>query len=474
MIRNEPNKIIQPSFNYIDGFCKPKKIKILLSPSLNDKVDIEFIKQGNVFHFKLINNIPETFNEFAAHLEELFDNNTILDENYTFSFLSQSLQKFELTPKDDTVKGSLRSFIENRKEDYNGSFLRFVQPFSSNPKIGSISESNNLRTDQKVLYGFGIISIQIDRNLFDIFRVSIGKQNYCLIDSKQLIDLDLFDKICSAIFYAYSFLFGYSAGEESFILSSANSEFETINGAIFISKPSSLEHKFCVFDSMEIQSLKLSSSFYQFPKNTFSALCEKIYSDEKYFRLINLIHEANLNKYSYSSCVLFSVALETISNIMNDQTSSPPISPERFEKSNIFNELCVDVERNQYLNKPEKQFIISKKLITLNKPTNIDRISSLFRFQTFRLPSQFEIALKYRDKYLHGSSPKNTNNIPEEYENHKRKFELQFLVNVLTLKAVGYSGYIRNTCAFMEYFSQLEKGVKRANIETSTSFYYKI
>jgi len=112
--------------------------------------------------------------------------------------------------------------------------------------------------------------------------------------------------------------------------------------------------------------------------------------------------------------------------------------------------------------------------MSLNKPTNVDKISSLFGIVSFPLPEQFVKALKYRDKYLHGSLPKNEQNIPEEYENFRRKFELQFLVNILTLKFINYHGYLRNTCAFMEYYSQIEKGIEKGKVKQNTSFYYEI
>ncbi|NOU46477.1 MAG: hypothetical protein HOO86_05365 [Bacteroidales bacterium] len=474
MERIKINKTVNPTLEYIDNFGRRKKINIDLSDANIKQIEIDLWKQENEMAFEMTDSLDGTFHEVASYLDKIFDNNTITSGDLSFSFLSRALGNLRFNAGEGKIKGSLRSLIESKKNNYDGKFLRMVQPFAKTPKIGTFSGAVDLETDQKVKYGVGIINIQIKGKRLDIFRVSVEKEKYCFIDSVEKIDLDLFDKICSTFFYAYSYLFGYNVGKEAYILTSLQPDFESIENAMFYSKSPSSEHDFKIFDSMEIRSLGISSEFYQFPSITLSTLCEKLFSDEKYLKLINLINEANLNNYYYSSCVLFSVALETISGLIISSSNPQPIDPTRFEASNILSQLRQTIEENDTLNRTDKNFLIEKKIMSINKPTNADKITSPFEHLNISLPDPFKKALKYRDKYLHGSSPKNTTEKTGDYEDFVRKFELQFVVNVLTLKFAGYSGYLRNAKAIIELYSQIEKGIKKNEVKLSTSLYYKI
>ncbi len=66
----------------------------------------------------------------------------------------------------------------------------------------------------------------------------------------------------------------------------------------------------------------------------------------------------------------------------------------------------------------------------LNKPTNPDKFDSPFVKYNICLPNNFKKALKYRDKYFHGSIPQGNKLGTFRANNLNRAFELQFLVSV--------------------------------------------
>jgi len=204
-------------------------------------------------------------------------------------------------------------------------------------------------------------------------------------------------------------------------------------------------------------------------------MCNKLIDEEKYRRTLMIIHEANLNEYSLSTCILFSSALETISSLIATENKGLcRINEDRFATSELITKLTEKVKENKILKEEDKKFIIEKKLPNLNNPTNTDKFESPFIKYKISLPSNFKKALKYRNKYFHGSIPEGNMLGTFRANNLNRAFELQFLVNVLTLKYVGYRGFLKNRSIEMEYYTQKEQGKKDEDITINQSLYYKI
>lgn len=199
-------------------------------------------------------------------------------------------------------------------------------------------------------------------------------------------------------------------------------------------------------------------------------------SEEKYLRTLNIIHEANQNEYSLSTCILYTVALETISSIIKitEADSSFPIDADSFGKSDIITKLTKVINDSDELNEQDKTFLIDKKIQYLNKPTNVGKFELPFLKYNVVLPVNFKKALKYRDKYLHGSIPKGNKLGTFHANNNNRAFELQFLVNILTLKYVGYQDFLKNRSTEMEYYAQKNRGIKDEDITINQPLYYNI
>ena len=476
MKRPSRDKIINPTLNKIQKFTG-KKTLVFYSPEnewlFNNPVKIS--KTNKYFTFEIENKSFKKPNEVLEDLDNAFSHTQLKGKDTYFTCFPYATDNIKISFSSKKISGKINSLLEGKVTDYDNKYLRFVQPLSRTARIGNISNAIDLKTDQEVMYGVGILRLEISNYYFDIFRISENKKEYIFIDSIQKMFFEDFDKITKMFFQAYSYIFGILCGGESYIVSSKSESFELIDKILFGQKPDEKLHDNYIFDSHEIRELKFSKSFFLFPCEIFSNMCNKLVDEEKYQRTLNIIHEANLNVYSLSTCILFSSALETISSLIAKENKGLcPINEDRFANSELITKLTEKVEENTILKEEDKKFIIEKKLPNLNNPTNVDKFESPFIKYKINLPDNFKKALKYRDKYLHGSIPKGNKLGTFRANNFNRAFELQFLVNVLTLKYVGYQGLLKNRSTEMEYYTQKEKGKKDEDITINQSLYYNI
>jgi len=477
MKKSSRKKIIKPTSHKIQELIK-KKTLVFISPEnewlLNNPIKTS--KTNKHFTFEIENKSFKKPSEALEDLDKAFSSTQMKGKNKYFTCFPYAADNIRTPPLQfEKISGTLNSLIEGEESDYDNKFLRFIQPLSRTPRIGNLSDALDLNTDQEVMYGVGIIKLKISNYYFDIFRISEEKKEFIFIDSTQEMSIEDFSISVAAFFQAYSYIFGILCGGESYIVSSKTESFEVIDNILFKYNPDEKVHNNYIFDSHEIREHKFSKSFFLFPCEVLTNMCDKLIDEEKYRRTLMIIHEANLNEYSLSTCILFSSALETISSLIATENKGLcRINEDRFATSELITKLTEKVKENKILEEKDKKFIIEKKLPNLNNPTNTDKFESPFIKYKISLPSNFKKALKYRDKYFHGSIPEGNMLGTFRANNLNRAFELQFLVNVLTLKYVGYRGFLKNRSIEMEYYTQKEQGKKDEDITINQSLYYKI
>ena len=243
---------------------------------------------------------------------------------------------------------------------------------------------------------------------------------------------------------------------------------------MFFSRNKDLGHSDPLYKSLEIRNYNYSNEYFVFPKKAFNKFCENLVNDSKFLRAINILFEANQNKYSLSKCILYASCIETLSGLIKVNNIPKPIDSVRFEKSDIINILTKQINDSKELNEKDKVFLIEKKIKYINTPTNPDRLEQIFKKHSINLPLKFLKALAYRNFYLHGNIPKGKKLGSFDNDNYNRAFELLFLANVLALKAIGYNGFVKNYSAEMEYYSQKADGLKDKDILIDHSLYYSI
>ncbi len=465
-------KYVSATFAKLSEFKTRKAFKVKSVDKHFNNIELDIWFMDNKFQFYLDASKVDSYTSIYKNIDKLFNSDTAHNRQGSFSFLKYTSDNINIGLASQTFEGELNSMIQDNLSEYKDEYLRFLIPFKKHAKIGVIENYKELRTDQKVMYGVGFNSLNITGIDMHVCRVSEGDIKYLMIDVLNKEDIQYIDKRIDALLITLSYLYGTGFESDCYFVSSEDASFQIINRVAFYTREKNYNHTSPIYDSMEIREYKFTKDYYVLSQKVLTNLCEKIINEEKFLRAVEIYIEAVQNKYSLSKCVLFSTCLETIVGLVKLDSKTNPIELERFNKSEILSKLVKVVNETEQLTIADKKFLIEKKLQYINSPTNPDKIGLSISNYNIKLPEKFKKAMTYRNLYLHGSIPKGNLLGSVNNDNFARAFELQFLVNILILKMVGYSGFLKNYSAEMEYYTKKENNHKDLIIDHS--LYYKI
>jgi DNA polymerase III epsilon subunit-like protein len=192
--------------------------------------------------------------------------------------------------------------------------------------------------------------------------------------------------------------------------------------------------------------------------SVFSKLCTTIKTKEPYSRCCELIIEGNQSKQVLLRAGIYSIALETLTNIIYEENKEKinPISDKKLAKliRGKFSEVVK--EYDEFISEYGMK-IIESKINDINKPTNSKKLSMPFELYRIKLNKDDIEILNHRNKFLHGTSPFGEEELKEkEYEIKFIIARLHYMINSLMLKYIGYSGHIINYPAWIQ-FNKKEK-----------------
>lgn len=186
-------------------------------------------------------------------------------------------------------------------------------------------------------------------------------------------------------------------------------------------------------------------------------VASKIYKDSKTKRIIELIIEGTKTENLVLRASVYSVAIETLTNIIYDENeqSLNPIKDEKLVEKITHKLLAVIDEYSAFMD-DEIFDILSKKINNINKPINVDRLTKSFSILGIELNKHDKDTLKARNKFLHGSTPFKNFEIDKKKEKEfiLMTTKLRFLIMSLLLKYLGYKGHIYN---YYGYSKSLEE-----------------
>ena len=208
---------------------------------------------------------------------------------------------------------------------------------------------------------------------------------------------------------------------------------------------------------------KLEPDLKPITANVFNCFCTKMVKDADFSRIIYSIMEVN-NKQTVLSyplrCSLYSVILEMLSSyfykLIEKERKYSYFKSEK-DKKNFIRSLKEAARKNWPTDKDSSKIAdtpIFKKLDNICAPTNNDKLIAPFRYLGISLSDKEEEIIGKRNFLLHGA-----NIFPRKFmdfvkETQYVNCELNYLVNALILKYVGYSGKIKNLSKI--YLSYLE------------------
>ena len=468
------NKYLSESFRRMDELSAKKKLQIKDSePTLNNQF-IEIWKSGNEFEFTIENCSFQLSTEYSS----IFDTCCLFGNTKSYSFLKNTLRSASFDVQNDKTTGTLNSIIESESEKITNSYIRLIQPINEPAKIGYIDGFVDLKTDTGTIYPGGLNQFLINGNTIEVFKGDKENNNCLIIDSCSKIDFEDFQIITAALFAAYAFLFGNYFGNEAYFIFSNENSFDKINQVIFIKKSVPFNESYPIFN----RKIPSQKGLIFFPKFAFQNICNSFLTSERFSRTLNTINEALQSTLALTKCILFSAALETITSLINEGKIMPkPVNSKHLENEqwiNNINQLTESIKKriedDKYITGDEKSFLIDKKLNYWNELPNKEKASMAFKSFGIELPKSLEKTLNYRNFYLHGSIPdKKKKQFGFETDNLKKSYELQFLVSILILKYAGYSGYVQNKSAILEYHAHRRQN-KTDKIKLDQSIFYKI
>lgn len=178
-----------------------------------------------------------------------------------------------------------------------------------------------------------------------------------------------------------------------------------------------------------------------------SSMSSKIYKNYKIQRVIELLLEATNTNSIVLKTSVFSIALETLANIVLSETKNnlKPIQEEKLVEKIAEKFYSIIDEYESFMTDDAIQ-IYKKRIQDMNKPANVDRISKSFELLGIRLNKHDHRTLKSRNKYLHGSTPVKNFESDKSKERELRLLAIKFrmLVVMQLTKYLGYKGHIWN------------------------------
>ena len=189
------------------------------------------------------------------------------------------------------------------------------------------------------------------------------------------------------------------------------------------------------------------------PIKVFSNLCETIKNNEQYARCCKLIIEGNQSKQVLLKAGIYSIALETLTNIIYEEHKKKINPIEDKKLAGIIRKKFKKVveEYEEFISEYGLK-ILESKINDINKPTNSKKLSVPFKIFGIKIDQDDLNILNHRNKFLHGTSPFSDGELKDKkYEINFIIARLHFMLNSLMLKYIGYSGHIINYPAWIQF-----------------------
>lgn len=355
------------------------------------------------------------------------------------------------------VKFTVNKFY--RLDDNTNQFYRLIIPLKSKPNFEPF-EVYKLYIGGVIYYG--LVKLQVEEKRYELFHFENEdlKEFYLVIDCKGKTSDVEFEEATKTVLKTSSLFTGnLYQGELYFFRNENNEEWWKYVLYKFENK-----HDNIISNLQIVHPWKFKSYLEHFKKEEFAEIIGLRVSDKKLTtintnvhknykieRIINLLLEANKTKSLILRCSTYSVALETLSNIICDSKhkKAKPIQNETLAElisnkfKGIIKEYDFDLTSSQVL-------ILNKKIDNFNNPINANKLKLAFEIVGLVLNENDNKALKARNVLLHGSTPFKQF---EEDEREQINFALfsskmHLLLTCLLLKYLGFNGAVTNHYAF--------------------------
>jgi len=219
---------------------------------------------------------------------------------------------------------NLDKFQSGIKESFNDKLQRLIVPVEVEPSFDFI-DFNSLKISG-TLTVCGLIQISINEFNYHLFKYKnddTGKK-YLIIDSLEKNSFDEFKTNCKSIITAYGYLSGNLYLNEYYYQTFQENESEMIENIYYEKNEKSVFTNYPLFEPFRfreyIDAIGKKEQLKHIPTrmscSVFSELCTTIKTNEPYSRCCELIIEGNQSKHVLLKAGIYSIALETLTNII--------------------------------------------------------------------------------------------------------------------------------------------------------------
>lgn len=354
-------------------------------------------------------------------------------------------------PSEITVITRKLQNAENKK--FDDQILRLIIVSNVAPKF-NVFLGSEVTVDRT--WSDNLSEVKIKDKSYHIYQYSNSKEkkSYLIIDSLEKNLFQEFKSNCDDIILGFGFVTGSLYGEDYYYQVMKN-QFQ-VDSTSYERKEKSVFAGASPFDPSVLKQylsqnkhLKVSRNEMFLNDKAFSKICGKINQNKIFKRCIRLIIEGNQTKRSLLSAGIYSIALETITNIICEENEDR-ISP--IPNKNIAKQIRSELKEVIIDNKEQLSEyglnILEARVNNINTPTNSKKLSKPFELYGLELSNEEKQILGHRNKFLHGTSPFEDENNEDEIVFISNK--MLFLLHCLILKYCDYKGHVIDYSSFYQ------------------------
>lgn len=365
------------------------------------------------------------------------------DLNLIFDFRSFSNISLPLMKDPRRFECKIRKYLNEEITSSVKKYFRVIIPTPKQQKPGGIFETDFLKISDTI-YSSGVLLICFCNENYHLFPYSVnGKsKNYLMVESLFKTNFKEFLTSINTILLSYAFVTGCYPRDLWYILSSEDNTFRQISGIYFETLPKSLTSPYSVFPSSEYRIYFQLPHNIEFPQKSFNNLCNIISRHKELSRVLYLLVEGHTLSTELRAAI-YTIALETITNIISDENESKfiPITDRKLGRiviKEMKNILCN--YRDQI--SQEGFDTINKKIDVFNSPTNKQKLLKPFELLGIRLNEKEIECINKRNDFLHGRIPQSNYKDDKRFILEQTSLTILYCVTALVLKYTGYSGFV--------------------------------
>ncbi|MGZ4989790.1 MAG: hypothetical protein ACXV8S_03420 [Methylobacter sp.] len=360
---------------------------------------------------------------------------------------------------DKTINLSISEWkTENFKD--NNSLFKLLIPNTKNIMFHNYFSNLIGMNDGKNIHFMNGISFGFKEKNFQIYQLN----NFFILESLNSIGYEEFNQLSRIILAAFGFITGYVPLDYGYFFSYENGS-NIFTGVRFNSSfLSTYKTNYALFSlnayeyptgepftfedgefKKNDEIIEIESKLTAITKEMFSNFCCMMNENRSFADVIFSILEINNTKNSLSllsTGALYSVALERITNIISQDNEDNIASIKDKGNAKELVKVLVDSAKDFFKSKKLGTIphAIEARLNNINNLTNQDKLYKPYEILNIPLSPEDKKVIKYRNDFLHG------NNMEElEFDELFRiNLELNFLVNTLVFKKIGWTGIVKN------------------------------